>query len=218
MQRFRWILAAVALLSVGLGPAKADELYTTFGPGDSFNNFAGDIFAGSGSGVYQSTALEFSPSETATVDQVRFAAFVNVAGSVDAVLAADDGGKPGATLEDLGSVTPSGTPAIYSLTSSLHPQVTAGSEYWLILQPTDPNSNLFGGWDISFPEVFGTKGYTNDPAHQSWSVLTGTGVWQDAFDIQGTQVSTPEPATSTLLGLGGLLSLSAGWWRRRRRR
>jgi hypothetical protein len=212
MQRFIWSLAALALLGVGLRPARADELYTTFGPGDSYQN-SGWPIGGSNSlfGGYSSYAMEFSPSKTATLDLVRFPAFAfGAGGAVDAVLAADNGGSPGAMLENLGSVTIT-SEAIYSLSSSLHPQLTFGSEYWLLLQPTDPNSGVAAAWNLS-PAVNATLAFTNDPAHGSWFLASGS---QGAFEIQGSAVATPEPASMTLFGIGAAGLLGYAWRRRR---
>jgi hypothetical protein len=221
MKRFTWILATIVLLWYGLGSAKADHLYNTFGPGDSYDPINGFRVNGSANPAfgYVASAMEFSPSETATLDLVRFAVYATTAGpgSVDAVLVSDNGGQPGATLEDLGSVSVPGnnTPAIYSLSSSLHPLLTTGTSYWFILQPTDPSSALDVVWDHPDPPVLATAAYTLDPAHGSWNTL-GNFI-QAAVDIQGSpQTPVPEPASLGLLGLGAL-GLGIGAWRERRR-
>jgi hypothetical protein len=229
MKRFTWTVATLALLGGGFGLARADHLYNTFGPGDSFNMDSGEsvegisFFNGHPLTVYVAIANKFSPSETATLDLVRFAMSDAVyPGQVEAVLAADNGGQPGTTLEDLGAVSvpasshtsnvlPSGT--IYSLSSGLHPLLTAGTEYWLILQPTNPNSGMLAFWNMSTPLATAAAASTGDPAHGSWNAYSAQG----AFDIQGTATTaTPEPTSVTLLVVGavGLVGYS---WRHRRR-
>jgi hypothetical protein len=213
MQRFTWTVAALALLGGGAGSARADHLYNTFGPGDSFNSSSAvSIEGNSFLTIYSANAMEFSPSETATLDVVRFAMSAVYPGPFEAVLAADNGGQPGTTLEDLGSVSVTGPATIYSLSSGLHPLLTAGTEYWLILQPTNPNSQTLAFWHMSSPLVTAPAAATNDPAHGSWRAYSG----QTAFDIEGTATATPEPASLTLLGVSAVCLLGYGWRQRRR--
>jgi hypothetical protein len=206
------ILVVAAWVFLGGATLRADQLFTTFGSGDSFDQLNGYAVLGSNNVVmpgYIATAMEFSPSKTATFDSARFAAFGISTGSIDGVLAADGGGVPGPSLEKVGSVTvPTlslGT--IYSLNSSLHPLLTAGSPYWFILQPTDPNSDVAAGWNLSSPAITGLGAQTFDPAQGSWGTNSATTL--AAFEINGTPVGSavPEPCTLTLLGVGGLLIL-----------
>jgi hypothetical protein len=216
--RFIWGLAIWCVLASGT-LSRADIIYTTFGSGDSFDPNNEHAILGGGVPLfgYIATAMQFSPSETATFDAVRFAALSLNSGSITGLLAADSGGVPGSTLETLDSVSPSpgGPGTIFRLTSSIHPRLTAGSLYWYILEPTDPTSDLEAGWNLSSPPVIGLGAQTFDPAHASWQVQSNA--TQGAFEISGSPVGSavPEPSTLLLLGLGGILSLAGTWWRRR---
>jgi hypothetical protein len=211
-------LVALALLAGGAGRARASViLYNTFGPGDSFNTAGGLSVSGSGSS-YAATANGFTPAQTATLDQVRVAAkLFDGTGGIDVLLASDDGtGKPDGTIEPLGTFTPTGTASIFALNSTTHPLLTAGTPYWVILQPDPADSNLEAVWNDSSPFVFGPKGQRHSPAG-AWS--TGTSNLQSAFEVLGTPAATaaavPEPSTFALLALGG--AGLAGWrrWRKR---
>src|SRR5437879_12302854 len=120
LPRFIWVLAPLCLIVVG-ARARADVLYTTFGPGDSFNPNSEYAVEGSGAPLfgYVATAMEISPSQTATLDRVRFAALSVTAVSISGALAVDQGRVPGAKLDTVGSVVvPSGRPRSISITTS----------------------------------------------------------------------------------------------------
>jgi len=99
---------------------------------------------------------------------------------------------------------------IYSQNSFAHPLLTAGTPYWLILQPDPSDSTFYGAWFDSSPVVFGPWNVRDSPSG-NW---TGGFTSQSAFEILGT-AAVPEPSTLTLCAIAvvGLLGYA---WRRRK--
>jgi hypothetical protein len=220
------ILAALALLLGGGLQGRAEMVVeNTFGPGDSYgrNSY---IVIGSGAGVYTAEAAGFTPTRTTNLSRVRFA--VDDANhppglGVDVVLAKADGyGNPGNTVETLGIVTPSiwdhaPISTIYTLDSSAHPVLTAGTLYWLILQPDLPGSSLNTGWALSAPAVVGPGAITFSP-NGGWSHTNVEP--QPAFEILGASgpVASPEPSILVELATAAITGIGYLGWRRRRER
>jgi hypothetical protein len=116
----------------GLGEVSV-ILYNTFGPGDSFVSGVGYVVSGSNSVApqYTATANEFTPSQTATLDQVRVAVgLISGTGVADVLLTSNGAGGPDGTIEVLGTITPTRPDSIFTLNSAGHPLLTAGTPYW----------------------------------------------------------------------------------------
>src|SRR5208337_3391165 len=129
-----------------------------------------------------------------------------------AVVAADSGGTPGAALETFSSITVpnvgnSSTGMILTEDSQAHPDLVAGTTYWLWLRPHDPTADVGVGWNSSSPVVSGiTSAYQTVP-NGAWSTI-GVGTTQAAFDIAGTPTTAvPEPSSLVIAGVGALVLL-----------
>jgi PEP-CTERM motif len=206
MKNFILILAVSALLFGVTKPAGADIVYTTFGPGNSYDTTGGVVISGTNNGAgYFAQANAFAPASTARLDSVSVPIFGQ--GAISILIAADASGNPGATVENLGSITPGFSLSIQTINSTAHPVLTAGTNYWLVLQPTDPSSGIDGGWSFSTPST--------PPGERRTSP---TGDWQtspfggEAFEIDGAAV--PEPSSFILLILA---AVGAVGWRGTRR-
>jgi hypothetical protein len=204
----------------GTGRAGPIVVYSTFGePGDTFSNGGADTVEGSQSfGLqYDAFAAAFTPSASVQLTSIRFAFSSGMGIVLDAVVAEDSSGTPGAALETFSSIAAPTTGSnfigtILTADSVTHPSLVAGTAYWLELQPHDPTTSGIGGWNSSSPSVFGNTAGRHDP-NGSW---LGVIQPQPAFEIRGTATAAPEPASLTLAGIGvaGLL----GYAGRRRAR
>jgi hypothetical protein len=159
-------LAAVACLCSGVltGTGRASMVvFTSFGePGDTFSNGrVANVFGSASTPVgYQANAAAFTPSVSVTLDSIRFPFSTASTGYlIDAIIANDASGSPGAALETLSSITTSNTGGLFNGTiltvdSVSHPELDAGTTYWLVLQPHDPTTSDTGGWNMSSPAVW----------------------------------------------------------------
>ncbi len=207
-------LRSLFMLSVLTLPLNAGVLYTSFGPGDSFNCCSG---LGTGHGAELSNggiilAAPFIPIVTAALDAIEIGALLIVTGDLvpDASiwLLADDSGLPGSALE---SYTLTGVmtvpPLIITATSASHPSLSAGTQYWVAFAPPD----LING---KLAWLFNDQGRTNMFAGRIGALDSGgwAGVtWPPlptelAFRISGTEI--PEPATIVTLSVGLFLALT----------
>ena len=202
---------AAALLTPAF--ALADTLYDSmqFGPSasDAFGYLVGEV-----SNVYNQPALRLAPIATGAVGSISFYAQATVNFGlvpVDFVvrLWADAGNAPGALLEAISAPgVASASYAAYSVNSTLHPVLQAGTNYWVSLATTvtqtgDPNTNS-GTWRWS------NSGFGNQIAVAFDSL--GTPPWSlDPRDFQAPMLSissVPEPA-SWALWMGALTLVAA---------
>lgn len=126
------LLFAFLLLAI---PSCADSVaYNTFGPGLNTDSLYGKLIDLGGS--YLGTP--FSPSATVDLtsligswDSGKFTGAQPPARTITVSLWTDSSGEPGAELESW-ALPVTGSLANYTLASSLHPLLSASSEYWVL--------------------------------------------------------------------------------------
>jgi len=220
--RPRSVLAAVIVLFAALTalPARADTVFSNFGPGMSFTAGSGwsvgtETLVGTVVNVVQ--AAPFTPTGAFQFTDAQVAVELSTGSTpFSAFLETDSGGLPGVILDTLtlSSGTIGAVPSIVTYSCVACPNLTSGTPYWLVLLESDPNA--FGGWNF----CSGTSNCVSTPASNGSGSATGpwvttpTRLGTGAFEIDGSSgLAVPEPGTLFLLG-----SSFAGlaFWRKRR--
>lgn len=195
---FCTILIGTWLVLFIASEARADAVvFSNFGPGMTFNQTQGFAIAGA---LVDPVipAQAFTPLETFTFSSAQLAmTLVGGPNHFQVLLMTSSGGLPGNIIEtitviDAVPLSPSG---IVVANSALHPVLTSGTQYWLVVFAPEPTT--FGIWNFSLND-FSTpqaRGFTSPTG--PWVV---NNVTRSVFQINGEPI--PEPSTMLLLGTG----------------
>ncbi|MBI4876012.1 MAG: hypothetical protein HY822_15355 [Acidobacteria bacterium] len=217
---FKSLLKLVLCLVCAGGAAPADTLYSTFGPGDSFDGHYVQ-WIGDGAQVSQpypsrQVANRFTVPAGAEVTGYRVAIShfaPSGHGQGQGLLSLWSGdAAPATTLEsDIVVDTGDGAAIIASISSVLHPNLSPGVTYWLVLSA--PAGELFRWYDAVAPMPAGSERLYRDDSLASWNMV---GASANAFEVSGALSGVPEPHAWLLFG--SALGLTAAARVRRRAR
>ena len=197
-------LATTALLAAAtIGSAHAGTIFSTFGPGQTFNS--GGIALTVNGGINGESAAEpFTPGSNTSVGSVALALYGSAAMSL--TLETDASGAPsGSGTVIAASFTPNNASAqVFSFLLSTPVAVTAGTQYWLVAQSASVTGD---SWAPALASVSSPSASYQSVGSTSWTSLAPGNVL--AFSVSTPASATvPEPASLPLLGTGMLLALA----------
>ena len=213
------IIAVAAVLAVA-GQATAVPIFSTLGPGDSYHAWSGYDVGRPGYEWDRADQWSFIETKPYTLDSIEIVLKQVYSGcspvganKIDVWLATDAGGVPGTLIEGWsfdGKLKIH--PQILMGTSSLHPVLDPGTNYWLVA--STPDGSTWAEWIKSDPADLGVQDRKLGGSG-SWQVYTN--ITLGAFRINATPVEIPPvvpvPGALVLGSIGlGLL----GYFRRRR--
>ena len=193
LKRMFHVSAAILMLApachLGASLANASTIvYSTFGPGDSYDASSGWTIGGSGGFVQ---GLQFTPVESGVVQTIEIAAFRLAGGTtLNVSLATDAGDRPGLVLETVPICCFGDVASVQLANSVLRPLLTGGTKYWLLVSPIAAGDHFGWNRNLALPPALNAQRSMGGP----WSVGSD---WQGAMRIRG---DAPTPTRGTTRG------------------
>jgi hypothetical protein len=196
----RFLVWAVTIAAPGV--ASASVIFTNFGAGHSYDTTSGNSIGNAFDSNNYAEAVSFMPTAAANFGSVSLAlsCFFVCPDNYTVDLTADGGAQPGAVIEGFmlsgAALGPVGNnnPLVVA-NSVLHPLLTAGTAYWVIVSSSlnDSITWNFNSTGDTSPEAISTDGGA------TW--FSPSGFTPGALEV----APTPEPSAILLFGCGMLV-------------
>ena len=181
------LLALACLLLSVVSQADADVLFSSFGPGDTYDTLNGAEIVGPAATEPQALAEQFIPAASFYLDSVDLALSSPVSGpDLRVGVYSDAGGIPGSLLET--TQANSFTNGIVSTSFAGDVLLTGGSSYWLGLFAEGANQLT---WHDSLSPGFTSQAFSEDDG-VTWLAFSSDPFPGAAYRINGTLAEPPE--------------------------
>ena len=178
------LIAAPFTAATAASPLASTVIYSTFDPGDIYDTNSGWTIGGTSVLVQ---AVQFTPTESGTVQTIEIAAFRLSGGTaVNVSLMTDAGDQPGSVLETVPVCCFGDVASIRSANSVLHPNLSTGTKYWLVVAPVAAGD--YFGWDRLLGPPYALN--AQQPMGAPWHVY--------GLDYRGTVRIRGDAPTSTI--------------------
>lgn len=199
-----FLTVAVIYLTLAVSVARADVVYSNFGPGDTFETVA-YVISGPDNPYFGSfiRAVAFTPSQGYLLDSVDVVLRNHQDGprSYDVIISEDAGGEPGSSLEQVTIAVPD-TRAFLTATFAQTSVLRANEQYWLWVTPRGVAD---GVWH--FNAINDTQGMViSSNEGTSWTPVDP--VRRPVFRVSGTPVPEPTSVMYCITAFGILLPRS----------
>jgi hypothetical protein len=141
---------------------------------------------------FTAVSESFSPAVTALLGQIEVPVdAISGVGNLVVEITSDGGGIPGPIVKESLSATAPATASLVTLTSILHPTLTAGTTYWIVVTTSGTlNINWFVASDLNLRSAdFFSSG--------SWNASSGS--TKGSAEVDGL---APEPSSVALAAMG----------------
>lgn len=186
MKYLSWALLCFLLFPVG--QARGEIVFSTFGPGNSFDAYSGVDIDGPATLSPQGFAEQFMPAISTYLDQVDVAVSSQIgAAELSVRVYSDDGGAPSSLLEAVH--IPQFHSGLVTANFSGNVLLEAGKNYWLGLFTSNGNEQI---WHDTTAVGSGLQAVSDDDGG-SWLTFSSDPFPRAAFQVHGAVVSPDVP-------------------------